>query len=803
MGRCFFIILFVLAARFTQAQIITVVSEQGKRPVENVVLFNKGVSHYIMSNEAGEADISGFKATDTIYFQHPSFKISTLTVNELLKMDEVVLEKRIIWMDEFVVSTNRYREDISNVAYMVDILDKKYLKAYKAQNAADLLTATGTVFVQKSQGGGGSPILRGMEANRVMLAVDGVKLNNAIYRSGHLQNALSIDNQALERVEVIHGPYSMVYGSDALGGVIHYYTPEPRLSDSTNTSIHANAMSRFATATGTGTAHLDFNLGRSRWASWTSFTISSFGDVVSGRQSPPYLGDSLLMKEYVDQMDGNDTILANPDPHRQRYTGYHQYDIIQKFRLALSRQWEVQANLQYSTTSDVDRYEMLNDYDKGVLKYAEWQYGPQTRTLAALKTTYRQHNLFFSNVSVLAAWQHVTEERKSRKYQSDSRLDQLENVDVASVNVDFLKIGGRYKLNYGYEYRYNTVTSEAWYDNIRTGEQTLTQTRYPDGENLFDEHSAYLTNQVPLAEWLVISAGARFNTSNQSGSFSESFMPALPERNFSLTNESVTGSSSLVIYPFKTLRIDLIAATGHRNPNLDDIGKVGIKGGSAGQRGEITIPNNQLQEEKAYNLEVGIRKSFGENVEIVAHAYQTNLQNAIVRAPGTYNGLDSMRYDGSYYSVITNTNTSEAVIRGINARLSGHFNRHLSGKATMGYTWGRDITNDVPLGHIPPVFGQISLTHQLSKVINTFTFRYAGWKRAGDMSPYGEDKEDETIALGYPAWYTINYQINIKLVKWLDCYVGVDNILDLHYKPFASAVAAPGRNYIATVLLSL
>ena len=87
------------------------------------------------------------------------------------------------------------------------------------------------IRLQKSQGGGGSPVLRGFEANRVLLVVDGVRMNNAIYRTGHLQNSITIDPNNIERVEVIFGSSSVGYGSDALGGVVHYYTKSPRINN--------------------------------------------------------------------------------------------------------------------------------------------------------------------------------------------------------------------------------------------------------------------------------------------------------------------------------------------------------------------------------------------------------------------------------------------------------------------------------------------------------------------------------------------------------------------------------------------
>ncbi|NJN34367.1 MAG: TonB-dependent receptor plug domain-containing protein [Saprospiraceae bacterium] len=72
--------------------------------------------------------------------------------------------------------------------------------------------------------------MRGFEASRVLLVVDGVRMNNLIYRSGHLQNAITVDQNMLDRVEVLFGTASTVYGSDALGGVVHFFTKKPLLN---------------------------------------------------------------------------------------------------------------------------------------------------------------------------------------------------------------------------------------------------------------------------------------------------------------------------------------------------------------------------------------------------------------------------------------------------------------------------------------------------------------------------------------------------------------------------------------------
>src|SRR6187402_3589678 len=133
-------------------------------------------------------------------------------------------------LDEAVIYSNKFIEKKKNLAQKIDIISARTIAKYNSQNTGDLLINTGNVFVQKSQQGGSSPVLRGFEASRVLLVVDGVRLNNAVYRAGHLQNIITVDQNMLERVEVLYGPSSTIYGSDALGGVIQFRTKSPVLS---------------------------------------------------------------------------------------------------------------------------------------------------------------------------------------------------------------------------------------------------------------------------------------------------------------------------------------------------------------------------------------------------------------------------------------------------------------------------------------------------------------------------------------------------------------------------------------------
>jgi len=197
----------------------------------------------------GLADLSRFADNVLIEISFIGYETRRITKNEMAKKDYVILlAQSSEYLEDVVISASKFREKRENVAYQIQSLDIKQIKNANASTTADLLTVNQGITIQKSQLGGGSPIIRGFEANRVLLVVDGVRMNNAIYRSGHLQNALTVDANALEIVEVVFGPSSTIYGSDALGGVVHFYTKKPVFSKNDKTYYKTNAEVRYGSA---------------------------------------------------------------------------------------------------------------------------------------------------------------------------------------------------------------------------------------------------------------------------------------------------------------------------------------------------------------------------------------------------------------------------------------------------------------------------------------------------------------------------------------------------------------------------
>jgi hemoglobin/transferrin/lactoferrin receptor protein len=260
----------------------------------------------------------------------------------------------------------------------------------------------------------------------------------------------------------VFGPSSVIYGSDALGGVIHYYTKTPKTAE--KETIKSGLFSRFGTVNQEVTTSVSAELSFKKWASYTSVSYSSFGDLQMGKKRSHGFTDWGLVPNYSENIGTNyfENPTVNSDPTIQRNTGYDQKDVLQKFYIPLSEKTDININLQYSTSSNIPRFDRLSELTSGSLKFAEWYYGPQQRFLAATQVAINPQKKWLDKGVFTVAYQNVKESRVQRKFGSLERLYRNEEVDVYSVNGDFtvpLTNDKKRNLSYGFEVTYNDVSS--------------------------------------------------------------------------------------------------------------------------------------------------------------------------------------------------------------------------------------------------------------------------------------------------------------------------------------------------------
>ena len=786
------------------AQHVTVCDRSDLQPISAVTITNSGNTALVVTDNQGKADLGVFADSDSLFFTHVAYQKYSTTRSSLEKAGfRIFMTENIIRLDEFVISANRVEEKRSDLPYTIEVIQAKEITFDNPQTTATMLEQTGNVFVQQSQMGGGSPVLRGFEANRVLLIVDGVRMNNAVYRAGHLQSVITVDPGMLSSTEILFGPGSTIYGSDALGGVISFVTRDPELSGGAKASIGGSAMARFSSANLEKTVQASLAIGLKKWGFLTYFSYSDFDDLRMGRNQNPFYGGFGERNWVVERIGGQDSTVSNPDWWVQKPSGYSQYNLMQKVLFQPSAKVKFTLNFQYSNSSDIPRYDRLTEYDSANAHpvYAEWYYGPQERIFGSLKADLLGRNAAYDRGSVILAYQNISEDRLNRKFGKSKMKNNLETIDVISLNADFSKsFGKKDDLRYGLEAVFNNVGSVAFNQDIGTGEKFYDLgTRYPDDFARMFSVAAYLSNIWKIGENLKFSQGLRYSFTALDAAWSDTMMSIMKfpfGSSVSQRNSALNGYLGLVWMPGGGWKATLTGSSGFRAPNIDDIGKVND---SNSQDQTVVVPNPALKPETAYNLELAVGKTFVDRVRIEGSAFYTWLLDAIVMSPTTYNGQDSILYDGVMCQVLSNTNKGEAFLYGLQGTLLAQVTSAFSITSNLTWTVGQLNASGEPLDHIPPVYGMTSFLLEVKKFKGDFYVMYNGWKHIEDYSPGGEDNQAYATEYGMPAWYTLNLKLSYQVARFLNIEAGCENILDANYRKFASGISSPGRNFIVSV----
>lgn len=795
-------ILCVLCSGALQAQVIIIKDAVSHQPIEYATIISWNPKVYAVTNAKGQVDVSAFTGSDSIVIQELGHEQMWLTYEALSQAEEgcIFMERGAFALDGITVSAAKWKQPKRDVPNKITSVPADQVYFENPQTAADLLGSSGEVYIQKSQLGGGSPMIRGFATNRVMLSVDGVRMNNAIFRSGNIQNVISLDPLAIEIAEVVFGPGSVIYGSDAIGGVMSFHTLEPDFSQDDNPFVKGNAFIRGSTANRERTGHIDFNLGFEKWAFVTILSYSDFEDLRMGSNGPKeYLQNHIIIQE-----NGVDRMVTNPNREEQLGSAYDQINMMQKVRFQPTRFLSFNYGGHYSTTSDYGRYDRLIRYRGDTLRSAEWYYGPQEWMMHHANMVHTKPNKIYDKMSISVAYQSFKESRNDRDYKSNFRTNKTERVFAPSVNLDFEQdIGSRHELFFGLEGVYNLVHSYASVKNITTGNNVLTQTRYPH-EATWAYTSAYVSDQFRLNEKVTIQSGMRYSLVQIQATMDTSFLP-LPQTEVDLLTDALNGSIGVAYKPTNKLQVNANFATGFRAPNVDDIGKT-----FDSEPGSVVVPNADLKSEYAYSGELGILNVFKEFLKLDATAYYTFLNNALVRRNANLNGQDSIVYSGELSQVQSIQNAARAEVYGIQAGMELKILKRFTIGSRVNFQQGEEELDDgsvAPLRHAPPMFGSARIVYERSRLKAELSSEFNGKVSNRNLAP-SEQNKDYLYALNKdgnpysPSWLVLNTRANFQLKDNFMVSAGVENILDQRYRPYSSGISAPGRNFIGSVKYS-
>lgn len=793
------IILSILFLPSSFAQIVNIVDE-GNSPIAGVSLYTTD-NVFVSSDDQGNVNLDKFFDTDTIVIQQFGF-VKKKIIKSLIP-NKVILNYNNEILNEVVISASKFSQKFREVPKKVTQINKSTIEFTNPMTSADLLERGGNVFIQKSQLGGGSPMIRGLSTNRLVLSVDGVRLNNAIYRGGNIHNVISVSPMNIENTEIIMGSASVLYGSDAIGGVMNFYTKNPVLSMGESQRLDINIHSRYSSAASEKMYHFDVNFGLKKIAFFSSISKSDYGNLLMGSNGPSeYLRPNYVIQNSI----GEDIIVNNSNSKLQRNTSYDQLNFLQKVLYKPNKNFQYDLGIHFSKTGDIPRYDRLIRQDQNLdLVYGNWFYGPQEWLLINNQIAINsKSNNVFDKLKITFAKQKFSESRNSRKLNASNLNSREEKLDILSLNIDMIKkINSNSDLTYGLEYINNKVESLGSSTNIFDLSVNSISSRYPNNSSL-QSFGTYMNYKSKIVDDVFFQSGVRYSLTKLQADLSQNnTFYDFPYGNINLENGAFVGGIGLSwvrnIYNNWKFNIN----TAFRSPNIDDVAKV-----FDSEPGNVVVPNPGLKPERSFGIEFGGYFRTKNNIELDFSTYITYLYDALIRDDFTLeNGISQIIYDGELSQIQALQNGSKSLIYGFEFGANMVINKNLSLKSQLNLIAGHELNElpfALPVRHIPPNFGNLHLIFEKGRLsFDAFVnfnseISYNNLAESERAKPYlyALDKDGNPYS---PSWTTYNFRSKYLLSDKLNFTLSFENISDKLYRPYSSGISAPGLNFIFSV----
>jgi hemoglobin/transferrin/lactoferrin receptor protein len=473
-------------------------------------------------------------------------------------------------------------------------------------------------------------------------------------------------------------------------------------------------------------------------------------------------------------------------------------------------------NLQYSESSDIDRYDKLMEERNGSLRFSEWYYGPQKRVFLSPQLKFFLGKNWLKKGTLTTAYQNVEESRVNRKFGSLTRSNQIEKIDVYSINADFYgNIAQGHSLSYGLEWTYNRIRSHGYavdlnldFENIiGYTNRTMTPSRYPSDGSTASSLAGYLNWIYRANDHLTINGGMRLTGSKIVARWNDTAQVDKLLSTVDIQSEALTYTLAMTYRPNEKWQINNLISSGFRNPNIDDIGKI------RESNGILLVPNSFLKPEYAYTFESGIKFNGSNKINYIdLRAFTTLVSRHIVRSDfivfsdTSTPDENTILYNAEEVYTQANKNLGNRYIFGCSLQGKWILNDPFEISGGITYNTADQNPDYGPMPSIAPLFGTLILSNEVKNWKNLLIWKFSKRKFPTDYSWGGEDGLNETPIVnpdapiqinkyyGMPSWNTWSIMSQYQFGKFIILNVGLKNIFDLHYRTFASGISSEGRS---------
>jgi len=646
-------------------------------------------------------------------------------------------DSSFINLDSAIVTSRSIKILDTKNPFVISSITSQQVIEKGARTTPEALMGVSGVFIQKTNHGGGSAFIRGLTGNQTLIVLDGIRLNNAIYRYGPNQYLNTIDMFSVDIIDVLKGIGAVEYGSDAMGGVIHIKTKENASQELNKISL--NNTSKFISSDMEKTNRTAIQYATNKW------------DFIGG----------ISLKKYGDLVGGGNIGKQNP-------TGYNELNYDLKTRIKISNQSELIYSSQNTIQKNVPIYHKiaLENFKTNQIDY-------QIRYLNYLKYKYISNKRWISEIIINASTQRTIEQRSNQKNNSSifrNEADTVKNIGLTAEIVS--KPNKNWTMNTGFDYYKDEIFSEAIETSSDINTQVIKRGLYPNG-SIYKNSSLFNIHNLNFNK-LNIVAGLRYN-------FLHIQMNELTLGNIAINPAALVSNYGFNYQLNQHGFLFGSITTGYRAPNIDDLGSLGIVDF------RYEIPSYDLRPEKSLNTEIGY-KYRSNKIDFSIAAFKMKLKDIIARVL-----VDGQVING--YNVYNKKNIESSYINGAEVNYTYLLSKYLTWYTNATYTYGQNETKNEPMRRIPPLFGQNKISFVKKNKTLAISHQFAGKQ---DRLAQG-DKDDNRIGkLGTPGWNIFNIDAGWQ-VKNLSLNTSLINISNVQYKTHGSGVYGVGRAVNLTI----
>jgi len=645
-----FLIIILFGTQITAQTIEGVILDNNtKQPIKEVNIISNDSLKGCYTDDYGHFEIE-VDSNTILSISHLGYFKKEIEINKFENNIRIYLNPAPIQLNDVQIRITK--NNLLNISQSASIstLSEKQIEENVSRSMAEAMIGTEGVWMQKTNHGGGSPFVRGLTGNYVLLLVDGIRMNNSTFRYGPNQYFNTISPFSVSSIEILRGAGSVLYGSDAIGGTININSKNPTFE--TDKKIFGTATGQFMSQQMEYTGVLELGGNHKDFAFISNGSIRNFGD--------NYAGNGIGY---------------------QRPSGYSEKDFLFKGLWKIKENSTLTFNYQWLRQDDVPRYDQVAQKD-----YEYYNFALQQRQLAFLRYDKNWVNSAIRALQITASYQESNEERDTKK--NDVNTEKNERDDVSTVGLTSQMdaiLAQKINMVAGIDLYFDKIRSSRSFSDTETGE-IINSSRglYPDGSSAFTA-ACYNTYLYDINRWN-FQLGWRYN-------YTLNKIEDLVLGPLNQTSSSVIGKAS-INYQVKKHHIYTALNTGFRAPNINDLSSLGDFDYG------IEVPTNNLNPETSTNFEVGYKiasRTFNFNIAY----YYLHIKDLIDRI--------LVEPDSDIYK---KANVGEAYVTGFELGFQTQVTSYFSINGSMTYTYGENITKNEPFRRIPPLFGDLSIRYE-------------------------------------------------------------------------------------------